>query len=868
MGPTTADQSQGAVAVTATTSTSFECRQQGQSISAGASEKPTCGCCSHSKGPTEKPDGWKVLLGAMEQSDQKTLDRWKAEMDNLLIFAGLLSAVVTAFTVESYQWLRDDPAATSVILLAQISDKMTSFSVAAGFINSTEPNPRPIDTSSFAVPDAVRINMLWVLSLTFSLIAAFLALAVQQWLRHIPLPEDMTIRQSTRLRQFRQEGLGHWRVPMIVSFLPILVQVAVILFLIGLLYLLRPLNHDIGLAFTVVAGSLLGSFAITAFLPFYYRDCPYKSSFFPTILCIVQPIAKTILYLGLFVIYIVATVSVFGICLALGFAIIDIGLAVCLVGLALFPVVFTFSVVIPALYNCTSRCLRTVSSPIARCLHPILHRVKEGFRVSPMVSFIHDALSSLLTFIHKGLSGLKALLHRVLPFGRSKGDNQSLWSIALRLWERFEEARKNKQEMVNNKFGDPEKLWLNLELKKMMSDSDIWNSLDESVLASAPMAVARSESSFNTVKECLKDLELASHRALCAFKWAAHHLGVVSGSISDEMCDYSRFSGINPRLLRKVDKIFAERYRETLWEVLPIDGHEFFDEGRRYILLGIMILLMETTKFRHDEPDYPKFVQGYMDLLMKILQAQIGRSLTSDNVRHYGRLPTALIYEGCIRHKHNFRDGDVEHAVNWAHQQLTAGYEECTLSILELTFGSSAIALIAIAQSQDERFVVHSCQQLVPALKTYLESNKQKIQYKAKECALRDGLQVRLVFQHAMSSIYDSLSTLSQSHLYTDTRKKDPQNDVDLDGDAEAIRSTLKEMLQEQQFFNDVLWEVEFPEGVPVPRQRTATPPTTTLEKKPDEAPDAGSEEKLPSADEDDPDSKKADDFGIATLDR
>ncbi|THG92464.1 hypothetical protein EW026_g8447 [Hermanssonia centrifuga] len=155
MRPTPADQSQGAVVVTATTSTSFDSRQQGQSISAGAFEKSTCGCCNHSKGPTEKPDGWKVLLGAMEQSDQKTLDRWKAEMDNLLIFAGLLSAVVTAFTVESYQWLRDDPAATSVVLLAQISDKMTSFSVAAGFINSTEPNPRPIDTSSFAVPDAL-----------------------------------------------------------------------------------------------------------------------------------------------------------------------------------------------------------------------------------------------------------------------------------------------------------------------------------------------------------------------------------------------------------------------------------------------------------------------------------------------------------------------------------------------------------------------------------------------------------------------------------------------------------------------------------------------------------------------------------------
>ncbi|THG98225.1 hypothetical protein EW026_g3924 [Hermanssonia centrifuga] len=711
MGPTTSDKSQRVDLTTASVSTSFASGQQAanESTPAEVAEKPTCGCCSHSKIPTEKSDGWKVLLEAMEQCDQKNLDRWKAEMDNLLIFAGLLSAVVTAFTVESYQWLRDDPAATSVILLAQISDKMTSFSVATGFINSTDPNPRPIDTSSFEIPDAVKINMLWILSLTFSLIAAFLALAVQQWLRHIPVPEDMTIRQSARLRQFRQEGLGHWRVPMLVSFLPILVQVAVILFLVGLIYLLRPLNHDIGLAFTVVAGSLLSSFAITAFLPFYYRDCPYKSSFFPTILSIVQPIAK-------FIVYIIFSIAYYGAMLIM---------------------------------------------------------------------------------------------------------------IAIYLGVYVVEEWKNKQEMVNNKFGDPEKLWLNLELKKMMSRPNVW---DESVLALAPMAVARSESSFNAVKECLKDLGLAGPKALCAFKWAAHHLGVVSESISDDMCDYSEFSGINPKLLAKVDTIFAERYRDILWEVLPMDGHEFFSEGDRDILLGIMILLMETTKFRHNEPDYPKFVQDYMDLLMKILRAQAGQLPNSHDAQLYGRMPTALFYEGCVRHKHSFRD--------------------------------------------DERnFVIESCQQLIPALKAYLRLNAQFIRSQASECEEEKKSQyVRLVFQHAMSSICDSLSKLAKSHFNSDIRKNDSQHKVDLHGDSEAIRSTLKDMLQTQKPFNDVLWEVKFPEGVPVPLQVTAAPPnpqtSRPLEKKPVEAPDAGSEEKLPSIEGNNSDLKEIEDLGIATLDR
>ncbi|EEB99909.1 hypothetical protein MPER_00285, partial [Moniliophthora perniciosa FA553] len=38
--------------------------------------------------------------------------------------AGLFSAVVTAFLIESYQWLSEDPANTTVALLIQISAQL------------------------------------------------------------------------------------------------------------------------------------------------------------------------------------------------------------------------------------------------------------------------------------------------------------------------------------------------------------------------------------------------------------------------------------------------------------------------------------------------------------------------------------------------------------------------------------------------------------------------------------------------------------------------------------------------------------------------------------------------------------------------
>ncbi|EJD44295.1 hypothetical protein AURDEDRAFT_65360 [Auricularia subglabra TFB-10046 SS5] len=56
----------------------------------------------------------------MEKHDSELCKAYREEIDTLLVFAGLFSAVVTGFTVESYQWLNDDPSDAMISLLAQI----------------------------------------------------------------------------------------------------------------------------------------------------------------------------------------------------------------------------------------------------------------------------------------------------------------------------------------------------------------------------------------------------------------------------------------------------------------------------------------------------------------------------------------------------------------------------------------------------------------------------------------------------------------------------------------------------------------------------------------------------------------------------
>ncbi|KAJ6458692.1 hypothetical protein DFH09DRAFT_960926, partial [Mycena vulgaris] len=49
------------------------------------------------------------------------IESWKSDMEGMLIFAGLFSASLTTFIVESYKTLVQDPGDSTVQILTQIS---------------------------------------------------------------------------------------------------------------------------------------------------------------------------------------------------------------------------------------------------------------------------------------------------------------------------------------------------------------------------------------------------------------------------------------------------------------------------------------------------------------------------------------------------------------------------------------------------------------------------------------------------------------------------------------------------------------------------------------------------------------------------
>ncbi|KAK0477904.1 hypothetical protein IW261DRAFT_1400699, partial [Armillaria novae-zelandiae] len=207
---------------------------------------------------------WKKCYDAISEFDSKIISSWTEEMNTILIFAGLYSAVVTAFLIESYQWLSEDPIET---LLTRISSQLDP-------ATSTSSMSAPFTPSSANVV----INVAWFSSLILALTAVLMAILVKQWLvqyswtngKFVPPP-----RLAVGLRQLHFTSLNSPFIEGSMAYAPLLLIIALFLFFTGLAILLWNLN-------SIVAGitsSLIG------FTTIYFLATTIAPSFDPNSMC-------------------------------------------------------------------------------------------------------------------------------------------------------------------------------------------------------------------------------------------------------------------------------------------------------------------------------------------------------------------------------------------------------------------------------------------------------------------------------------------------------------------------------------------------------------------------------------------------------
>lgn len=141
------------------------------------------------------------------------------------------------------------------------------------------------DTGLIPLPSAgtpsrtiIAVNILWFSSLILSLFTALFGIFAKQWLHvYSKWSEGAKNRDTLVLRDFYQEGFHYWGVADIIGALPVLLQIALLLFTVGLVAYLWTMNSVVAGTLTSLVTIMVALVIVTIVLPLGYPKCPYKS---------------------------------------------------------------------------------------------------------------------------------------------------------------------------------------------------------------------------------------------------------------------------------------------------------------------------------------------------------------------------------------------------------------------------------------------------------------------------------------------------------------------------------------------------------------------------------------------------------------
>ncbi|KAJ6550274.1 hypothetical protein B0H19DRAFT_1265116 [Mycena capillaripes] len=215
---------------------------------------------------------WSVYISEAEKYDKALVESWKSDMEGMLIFAGLFSAILTAFLIESYKTLSPDQGDETVLLLKQISRQLSGIANGSSFDIPTSP--------SFDPPlAAIVCNALWFVSLGLSLSCALIATLVEQWARDFIHQADMRSAAIIRARIFAYlyYGLKRFKMHAVVEVIPLLLHASLIFFFMGLIAFLIPVNKTLMILSAFLLTLMAVVYIILTILPLLYFDCPYRT---------------------------------------------------------------------------------------------------------------------------------------------------------------------------------------------------------------------------------------------------------------------------------------------------------------------------------------------------------------------------------------------------------------------------------------------------------------------------------------------------------------------------------------------------------------------------------------------------------------
>ncbi|KAF9067053.1 hypothetical protein BDP27DRAFT_940941 [Rhodocollybia butyracea] len=219
---------------------------------------------------------WRTYLVESAAFDENMVGEARDGLDALLVFAGLFSAVVISFVVQTTQTLQLSSADVSAALLSELVAIQRA--AAQGINVNSVPASMLTPTTKF-VPGTldIWINCLWVVSLVLALVVALASVLVKQWLHRYIAVQSGTPKARSHVRQLRYQGFEEWQVLNIIGALPVVMHLSLLLFFLGLVLFLIPLQLALSWIVGSITVTVYGLYFLSALLPTIRPQCPYKT---------------------------------------------------------------------------------------------------------------------------------------------------------------------------------------------------------------------------------------------------------------------------------------------------------------------------------------------------------------------------------------------------------------------------------------------------------------------------------------------------------------------------------------------------------------------------------------------------------------
>ncbi|KAJ7164093.1 hypothetical protein C8R46DRAFT_1098721 [Mycena filopes] len=198
--------------------------------------------------------------------DDNLANLFNSDLDPLLIFAGLFSAILAAFLIEIRKGLQEDLQSVTnnlLIILIQNQQNITAASTSAN-------NFTPSASSRW-------VNGLWFSSLMFSLMSALGASLAKGWITQFSASVSGSSWGDALLHAQRYRGLQRWHLKVVIQCLPIPIHIAFFLFSIGLVILLFQDDIAIGVVISALTGLILSLYIASSTHPVFSPDSPFRT---------------------------------------------------------------------------------------------------------------------------------------------------------------------------------------------------------------------------------------------------------------------------------------------------------------------------------------------------------------------------------------------------------------------------------------------------------------------------------------------------------------------------------------------------------------------------------------------------------------